>query len=135
VPAVDAHLETPATRASRLRLGRFLVGMGLLHFVVRKPFEAIIPKQLGAPRFWNLFAGVAEATSGALLLSTDPQMRRAGGALATATIIGVYPANIQMAIDAGRPRSVATTLPWLRLPLQLPMIRMAWRHARGPAAA
>lgn len=129
------HLEPPETRASRIRLGRMLVGMAILHVVVPGPFEKIVPKRLGHPRFFNLAAAAAEGASGALLLSHDPRWRRAGGALATATIVGVYPANISMALEAGRPRSLVTLAPWLRLPLQFPMIAWAWRHAKGPDLA
>ena len=56
-------------------------------------------------------------------------------AISFATIVGVYPANISMALEAGRPRSLATLAPWLRLPLQFPMIAWAWRHAKGPDLA
>ena len=42
------------------------------------------------------------------------------------TLLAVYPANIQMAVDAGRPRDAEGWAAWLRLPLQLPMIR--WAH-------
>ena len=103
--------------------------------VVPKPFERMIPAAIGAPRLWNLLAAAAEATSGALLLSGQPERRRLGGALATATFVGVYPGNIKMALDAGHPTSswlAAGT--WARLPLQLPLILWARRHAKASAA-
>lgn len=125
-------LETAARRRSRRRLGGFLVGMGVLHVVMPEPFVAMVPRPLGAPRFWNLLAAAAETTSGALLLSGDPQKRRLGGTLATATIVGVYPANIKMALEAGRPTSIYAAGTWLRLPLQFPLIAWALGHARAP---
>jgi len=109
-----------------------LVGMGVLHVLVPKPFLAIIPRWLPAPRALNLAAGAAELTSGALLLSGDPARRRLGGAVAAATMIGVYPANVQMAVDVGRPETAFEWGVWFRLPLQLPMIAWALDHARGP---
>ncbi len=105
--------------------------MGVLHFVMPKPFVAIVPKWLPAPKALNLLAGAAEATSGALLLSKEPARRRLGGALSTATIVGVYPANVQMAVDAGRPRTAFEWGAWFRLPLQFPMIAWAIRQTRA----
>jgi uncharacterized membrane protein len=100
------------------------------HFVIPRPFMKIVPRYLGHPRFWVYASGLVEATAGALMLSSDPATRRRGGLLATATLIGVYPANIQMAVDAGRPRSVTSWASWLRLPLQVPLVVTAARIAR-----
>lgn len=105
--------------------------MGVLHVVVPKPFEAIIPDFLGRKRELNLLAAATEATSGVLLLSPSPRTRRLGGLGATATFIGVFPANVNMAVKAGTPTDVFSIGTWLRLPLQLPLIAWAWRHARG----
>ena len=105
--------------------------MAILHVLIPKQFIKIIPKQLGAPRFWNLAAGAAEGAAGALLLSNDPAKHKAGGALATATFIGVYPANINMAIQAGPPTTLPAIAAWLRLPLQFPMIASGIRLAKG----
>ena len=125
--------ESPAHRKARLRMGGGLLFMGILHVVLPKPFEAIIPKALGRPRFWNLLAAAAEAGAGILLLQPDPERQKLGGALATATIVGVYPANINMALQAGPPTNPKAIATWLRLPLQFPMIRLAARLARGEA--
>ena len=45
---------------------------------------------------------------------------------AVATLVAVYPANLQMAVDVGRPREVTEWAVWLRLPLQFPLI--TWAH-------
>ena len=105
--------------------------MGILHFVVPKPFVAIVPRWFPWRRDAVLWSGVAEVASGALL--AVPSTRRAGGALATATLLAVYPANVQMAIDAtrGHPQvGMPAWAAWARLPLQLPMIRAAWSFTR-----
>ncbi|CAM2906111.1 hypothetical protein [Skermania piniformis] len=129
--ADESFGETDRRRRSRQVGATVMVAMGVLHFVVPKPFMAIVPKRLGAPRFWTYASGVAEAASGALLLSNDPAQRRAGGWAAAATIAAVYPANIQMAVDAGRPNTPFEWAAWLRLPLQFPMIAWAVGHARA----
>ena len=127
-PPEPEAAEDPATRRSRLRLGAMMTFMGALHFVVPKPFMRIVPRRLGRPRFWTYTSGVAELASGALLL--NQKTSKAGGVAAAATIVAVYPANIQMAVDAGVPRNLFALGAWLRLPLQLPMIAWALRHAR-----
>ena len=76
-----------------------------------------------------LWSGVAEVTSGALIAL--PRTRRPGAWLALATIVAVYPANVQMAIDAvrsgSRPQILGTGL---RLPMQIPMLVTAHRLTR-----
>jgi len=127
-PPEPSAAEAPATRRSRLRLGAMMTFMGVLHFVAPQPFMKIVPRRLGRPRFWTYASGVAELTSGALLL--NPRTSKVGGAAAAATIVAVYPANIQMAVDAGAPRNLFALGTWLRLPLQVPMLAWALRHAR-----
>ena len=108
-----------------------LIAMGILHFVVPRGFVRIVPRWFPwreAAVFWS---GMAEVASGALI--AVPRTRRAGGALATATILAVYPANVQMAIDAsrGKPQvAMPTWLAWARLPLQVPMLVRAWSFTR-----
>jgi uncharacterized membrane protein len=111
-----------------MALGGMLVFMGVLHVVVPKPFEKMIPKPLGAPRFWNLLTAAAEAGAGGMLLCPSPELRRKGAWLALLTVVGVYPANIKMAIEAGPPTSVEALGLWLRLPLQYPLARWTYRH-------
>lgn len=130
-PPAASPADADPLAATRTKMGASLLFMGIAHVVVPKPFIKIIPKALGAPKFWNLAAGAAEATAGALLLSSDPKLRRAGGWVALATIIGVYPANIDMALKAGKPTTPYAIGAWLRLPMQFPMIRTAYRLARA----
>lgn len=129
-PAAGPEDETPGHRRSRFLLAGMLLGMGILHVVVPAPFERIIPRWLGGNRrAWVYASGAAELGSGALLLSRRTE--RLGGAAAAVTIAGVYPANIQMALDTGVPSTPGGWATWLRLPLQLPMIAWALRHARS----
>jgi len=107
-----------------------LLASSVGHFVIPKPFMKIVPRFLGHPRFWVYASGLVEATAGALMLSSDLATRRRGGMLAAATLVGVYPANIQMAVDAGRPRSIRSWASRLRLPLQVPLVVTAVRIAR-----
>lgn len=124
-------LADPALDRSRLRFAAMMTGMGLAHFVIPRQFERIVPRWFPWRRQAVLWSGVAELSSGVLL--AVPRTRRVGGALAAATILGVYPANIQMAVDAtrGNPQAAMPTwLAWLRLPLQIPMLMRAWSFTR-----
>lgn len=91
------------------------------------PFDRIIPHWVpGRARTWTYVSGACELTSAALL--ARERTRRIGGWAAAATIVGVYPANVQMAID-NPPRTALGVGSWLRLPLQLPMIAWALKQA------
>lgn len=108
-----------------------LAGMGALHFIAPKPFDAIVPPNLPlglTPRRATQLSGVAELTTAALLAA--PRTRRLGGAAAAALFLAVYPANIHMAqqwSDKPLPMRLGA---YARLPLQLPMIVSAVRIAR-----
>ena len=119
----------PAEDRSRLRFAGGLFFMGILHFVLPKQFEKAVPSWFPDPKAAVALSGVAELGSGALL--AIPKTRKAGGWLATATLVAVYPAKVQMAIDATRAGSKpAAGAAWLRLPLQFPMIAKAFRYTR-----
>ena len=46
-------------------------------------------------------------------------------------LVGVFPGNVMMAVDASRTRNTPfKAATYARLPLQLPMIRGAWRAGR-----
>lgn len=121
--------EDPGRRRSRQRLAALMIVAGVMHFVAPKPFDQIVPQRLGRPRFWVYASGVVELVAGGLLL--DRRTARAGGAVATATIVAVYPANIKAAVDAGPPVNAVAALTWLRLPFQVPLFTWALGHARG----
>ncbi|MFX4273954.1 DoxX family protein [Propionibacteriaceae bacterium Y1685] len=112
-------------------LGGALIGMGILHVAKPKPFDAIIPRRLpGSPRFWTTSSGVAELAVGGLLMTAPT--RRLGGALAAGLFVAVWPANFVMTLKAhraGRRRQFWITV--ARLPLQVPLIALACRIARG----
>ena len=106
-----------------------LVGMGVLHFVAPKPFDAIVPKECpGNARFYTLASGVAEAATGVMLIA--PRTRRVGALAAVALYIGVFPANInsvRVLWHKGWPARIGTIA---RLPLQIPMITQALKVYR-----
>lgn len=108
-----------------------LLGIGTTHFLAPRPFDEIVPTELpGSPRFYTYASGVAELTTGALLLV--PRTRRLAGLAAAALFLCVFPANVNMVrLWWGKPwawRIAAIA----RLPLQIPMVTQAlkvWRTA------
>ena len=117
-------------------LAALFLGSGTLHLVRPQVFEPIVPPQLPEPRKVVEVSGVAEIVCGLGLL--HPKTRRIAGLASAALLVGVFPANVQMSVDAGkranRKRTAksagffAGTL--ARLPLQLPMIKVALRAGR-----
>jgi uncharacterized membrane protein len=58
-----------------------------------------------------------------------PGTRRVAGWWLIDTLIAIFPANVNMAVNAGRYRAVPEPLLWARLPLQGALIAWVWRVA------
>ena len=113
-----------------------LGGAGVAHFAKPDFFDPIVPDWMpGSKRLITYVSGVVELA--AALLVAIPRTRRIGGWVALITFIGVYPANIQAALDGGMkemdPPFNSAAAAWLRLPLQLPLFWLAWRVAKRTA--
>ncbi|TDC83944.1 hypothetical protein [Actinomadura sp. 7K507] len=117
-----------SSRASR-RLATLMAGMGALHLIAPKPFDALIPERLpGRPRTWTHLSGAAELACAAAV--AYPRTRKAG-ALATAGLMAaVYPANVKMARDWRDKPLPMRAAAYGRLPLQAPLIGWALHVAR-----
>lgn len=120
-------------RSSLVLLVATLAGVGTLHLLHPKPFEALVPEALGNPRWWTYASGVAEITGAALLAA--PRTRRVGGWWTAALFVAVFPGNVKAALDGGMRGAPApldsAAAAWIRLPLQLPLVAWALRHGRG----
>ncbi|WP_273732635.1 hypothetical protein [Mycolicibacterium septicum] len=112
------------------RMAALLLGMGTLHFVAPKPFDAIIPAELpGSARFYTYASGVGELATGVLV--AVPRTRRLGALAAVALFIAVFPGNVNMVRlwwDKPWPMRIVAIA---RLPLQIPMITWALRVYRN----
>lgn len=109
-------------------VGPLFVLAGALHFVIPESYEAMMPRYLPAHRELVYASGVAEIAGGVGLL--HPRTRSLAGWWLIATLVAVFPANVNMALDSdryarhmpgGRPALIA------RLPLQAALI--AWVRA------
>ena len=120
-----------STGVSARGLARFLAGAGVMHFVVPKFYDQMIPEQLpGSARSWTYGSGVAELAVAATV--AVPRTRRLGALAAAGLFVAVFPANLKMAVDAHtRQRPQAERVAMLaRLPLQIPIIVWALRVSR-----
>ncbi len=109
---------------------------GIVHLVRPSSFDAIMPRLVPARLHRALIyaSGAVELACAAGLVRSD----RWASPLSIAVLVGVFPANVQMALDAGTGRNPgiadSPVLAWGRLPLQAAMIWAA-RQDRSRAEA
>jgi uncharacterized membrane protein len=124
------ELQQLASPAPAYRLAALLLGVGTTHFLMPKPFDAIVPAELpGSARFYTYASGVADVATGALLIA--PRTRRMGALAAIAVFLSVFPANVNM-VRLWREKPLPMRIGALaRLPLQIPMITQALKVFRN----
>ena len=110
--------------------GPTFVIAGILHFVTPKTYESIMPDYLPAHRELVYASGVAEAAGGLGLLASSPKVRRYSAYWLVATLVAVFPANLQMALNPEKYRQIPPAALWARLPLQLAFIRWVLAAAK-----
>ena len=117
----------------RMLLGLLFVGAGALHFLAPGAYERIMPPYLPLHRELVYLSGTLEVLGG---LGLFPERTRAvAGIGLVLLLIAVWPANLQMLLDAraaGKP-SWWVALLWARMPLQLLLIAWVWRVSRSRA--
>ncbi|MDP9100953.1 MAG: hypothetical protein M3N21_02255 [Actinomycetota bacterium] len=108
--------------ASPYLLAALFTTTGILHFVTPRTFDAIIPNAVPAKRAVTYLSGVGElACAGALIRR---RTRLWGARASFMLLVVVFPANIQMALDARG--AIGRALAYGRLPVQLPLLWWAW---------
>ena len=112
---------------ARALLGATFVTTGVLHFVRPRVFEAIVPDYLPAHRELVYASGAAEIAGGAGVLFS--KTARPAGWWLIATLLAVFPANVEMAMRAERFKQFPEWALWARLPLQGVLIAWAWLTA------
>lgn len=102
--------------------GPVFVVAGLLHFLIPRVYESIMPDWVPAHRAMVYASGVAEAAGGAGLMWTGAErerVRRWSARWLLATLVAVFPANLHMALHAERYRNIPRAALLARLPVQL----------------
>jgi uncharacterized membrane protein len=115
------ELQQIASPTRAYRIAALLLGSGVAHFLMPKPYDTIVPVEMpGSQRFYTYASGVAELVAGALLLS--PRTRKLGALSAVAVFVAVFPANVNL-VRLWRDKPLFMRLGAIaRLPLQIPMI-------------
>lgn len=103
-----------------------MVAVGLTHFTSPDGFVKIVPAFLPAPLALVYVSGVAEIAGGLGLLWS--RTRRAASYGLIALYVGVFPANINMAVNDIQPAHthIAEWLLWARLPFQFLFMALAY---------
>ena len=135
--AVEGSAQGITTKERWRRRAPFVVAAaftasGVVHLVHPATFTRIVPTFLPAKTALVYVSGVAELVCAVGLWRRE----RWAGVAAAALLLAIWPANLQMAINAQRGDDVVTKVEdWIRLPLQIPLIWCAWqsgRHQRLP---
>ncbi|MER6571766.1 DoxX family protein [Streptomyces sp. NPDC001093] len=120
----------PRSERSPLLLAGLLAAAGVAHFAAPRRFDATIPRALpGSPRAWTYGSGVAELALAAGI--AVPRTRTVAAKAAAAFFVGVFPANVQMAVDWRHRPAPLRTAALARLPLQVPLVLWARGVARN----
>src|SRR4051812_50043992 len=113
--------------APHTRLGAFFLFAGTMHFLKPRPYVAIVPEALPRKREIVFASGVAELAGGAGVLV--PGTRRLAGWWLIATLLAIFPANVNMAGNAGRLPAMPPPPLWGRLPPPGAPGARGWRAA------
>lgn len=121
-------LPGPLGLDTKIVIGAFAAS-GTVHLVRPQTFDPLMPAWVPAPREVIKWSGVAELLCAAGLL--HPRTRKVAGLASAALLVGVFPGNLQMAMDAAKTDNIAyKAATFGRLPLQLPLVRGALRAGR-----
>lgn len=114
---------------SRYGLAGFWIFAGVMHFVIPRTYESIVPPYL---RRWKrelvMLSGVAELAGGLAVL--PPSTRRGARWWLLATLVAIYPANVHMALHPEEYERIPPAGLWARLPLQGLFALHIWRGTR-----
>jgi uncharacterized membrane protein len=110
----------------RLLTAVFWVVAGTMHFVTPRQYEAIVPPAIASRRREIVaITGLAEIAGGIAVL--PGRTRRGARWWLLATLLAVYPANIEMARHPERFPKIPAAALWARLPVQGLFGWMTWR--------
>ena len=92
-------MSAPLRRDAKVVIGAFLAS-GTVHLVRPEVYEPLMPSWVPSHREVILASGVAELVCAAGLLFRPT--RRLAGLASAALLVGVFPGNVKMAVDASR---------------------------------
>lgn len=114
----------PRSERSSLLLAGLPATAGVAHFASPAQFDATVPRVLpGTPRSWTYASGVVELALAAGV--AVPRTRRTAALATAAFFVGVFPANVKMALDWRHRPAPQQAAALGRLPLQVPLVMWA----------
>src|SRR5919112_5811412 len=114
---------------ARAGAAAFWIVAGVMHFVIPRQYEAIVPPSLARWRRELVVAsGIAEIAGGVAIL--PERTRRGARWWLLATLVAVYPANIHMAVNSKDFANIPAPALWGRLPVQFLFGLLTWRGTR-----
>src|SRR5688572_9905415 len=122
------------TRSQRA-LAAFFTFAGVMHFVIPRGYEAIVPAYIPmSPKLAVEISGVAEIAGGLAVI--PPPSRSIARWWLLGLLLAVFPANVHMAVSPEQIRGLdLNRVPrwalWARLPLQPPAMVWVWRATRS----
>ena len=128
-----AGFDTSSRALTRYAVSAFFGAVGVAHFTHTETLERIVPSYLPFHRELVLASGVAEIAGALGLAFGRGEVRRWSGLWLIATLLAVFPANVQTALHPGDYPEVwggRTTL-LVRLPLQFLLIAIVWYAMRS----
>ena len=116
---------------SQRALAAFFTFAGLMHFVIPRSYEAIVPPQIPRAREAVIVSGVAEIAGGLAVLAPTTRRPFARWWL-IALLVAVFPANVHMALNPEQIRGLDLRRTphwalWARLPLHPLMAWWVWQ--------
>jgi uncharacterized membrane protein len=105
----------------KLSVAGLFAASGALHLARPEAYDEFIPEIVPAPRAVNAAAGVVEIVCAYGLVTN----RAWAGRASAATLLAVWPSNLEFAVRATREHGVTSRkalVGWARMPLQVPMI-------------
>jgi uncharacterized membrane protein len=114
---------------ARIETALFWVVAGIMHFVIPRQYESIVPPRIAS---WRkqcvVVSGVAEIAGGIGVLPDGT--RRLARWWLLGVLAAVYPANIHMAVNSKNFERIPAPLLWARLPVQFLFALLTWRGTR-----
>lgn len=112
---------------AKIFAGPIMFIAGLNHFINPSFYERIMPSYVPAHTELVYASGVAEMLGAAAVMY--PRTRRAGGYFLIAVLVGIFPANVHMALNADDYPDIPSWALLARLPLQALFIYWVWLAA------
>ena len=122
--------KRPVKEKLRIILAICIIIVGVMHFAVADPFIKIVPPYLPYHRELVYISGFFEILGGIGILVPPVSQAAAWGL--SILFIAVFPANINMAVNAIDLPNIpdSSLLRWGRLPLQAVLIAWAWWYTQ-----